>query len=74
MNDPTYKVASHSNHYNEMMKEIMTSEDFKDVTLISGDNQELRAHKSILSAASPFFKDLFQSDHTKAKIVYLTGI
>ena len=74
MNDLTYKVTSHSNHYDEMMKEIMTSEDFKDVTLISEDNQEFRTHKSILSATSPFFKDLFLAENTRAKTVYLTGI
>ena len=33
-----------------------------DITLITKDDQELKAHRNILSAASPFFYKLLQSD------------
>ena len=33
-----------------------------DITLVSKDNRELRAHRNVLSAASPFFSKLLQSD------------
>ena len=33
-----------------------------DITLITKDDQELMAHRNILSAASPFFRKLLQSD------------
>ena len=33
-----------------------------DITLITKDDQELKAHRNILSAASPFFCKLLQSD------------
>ena len=33
-----------------------------DITLVSKDNRELKAHRNVLSAASPFFCKLLQSD------------
>ena len=33
-----------------------------DITLITKDDQEFKAHRNILSAASPFFRKLLQSD------------
>ena len=33
-----------------------------DITLVSKDNRELKAHRNVLSAASPFFSKLLQSD------------
>jgi len=33
-----------------------------DITLLTKDGKELKAHRAVLSAASPFFSKLFQSD------------
>ena len=33
-----------------------------DITLVTNDNRELKAHRNVLSAASPFFCKLLQSD------------
>ena len=43
-----------------MMMEILTSEDFADVTLVSDDRKIIKAHKNILSACSPVFKSIMQ--------------
>ena len=49
----------------ELMKRlnIQRKQDYLcDITLVSKDNRELKAHRNVLSAASPFFCKLLQSD------------
>ena len=49
----------------EMMKRLNIQRKqghLSDITLITKDDQELKAHRNILSAASPFFYKLLQSD------------
>ena len=49
----------------ELMKRlnIQRKQDYLcDITLVSKDNIELKAHRNVLSAASPFFYKLLQSD------------
>lgn len=41
---------------------LRDDEDFTDVT-IACEGQRLQAHKVVLSACSPFFKDLFKVSH-----------
>merc|ERR1711923_475858 len=46
-----------------------------DVTLVTDDKQQIRAHRNILSAASPVFKSIFQIDSKNAnQVIYLRGI
>jgi len=47
--------------------------DLFDVTLACED-QTIRAHKLILSACSPFFKNIFKSNHHSHPLLYLHGI
>ena len=54
---------------------MMTSNVFADVTLVTDDKQKIRAHRNILSACSPVFKNILQLDSNNANpIVYLRGI
>ena len=41
-------------------KDLRSDKDFTDVTLVCDDNQQIEAHKFILSACSPFFSSLFR--------------
>ena len=65
----------HSNHLRETLKEMMKSTEYSDVTLVTDDKQEIKAHRGILSACSPLFKNILQLDNNNANpIIYLTGI
>ena len=48
---------AYSDHLRNMMREML-NDDFTDVTLVSEDKKYIRAHKNILSACSPIFKDI----------------
>ena len=66
---------SYSNHLREALGEMMTSGDFADVTLVTDDKQQIRAHRNILSAASPVFKNILQLDSNNTNpVIYLRGI
>ena len=55
------------------MKEMM-NDDFADVTLVCEDRKYIRAHKNILSACSPVFKDIVKLEQSSKPIIYLRGI
>ena len=44
------------------MKELKSNDDFADVTLVTEDKKHIKAHKNILSACSPVFKDILQQE------------
>ena len=46
---------------------------FTDVTLVSEDGQHLQAHKVILSASSPFFKNILMMNKHPSPLIYLKG-
>ena len=60
-------------HLRDMMKNMM-NDDLTDVTLVCEDKKHIRAHKNILSACSPVFKDIVQLDQSTKPIIYLKGI
>ena len=47
---------------------------FADVTLVSEDLIQLKAHKTVLSSASEFFKDLFIKDGCDSSFLILSGV
>ena len=48
--------------------------DFVDVTLISDDKAKLKGHKVVLSACSPFFKDVLKENQHEHPLLYLSGV
>ena len=58
------------------MREMMTSDDFTDVTLVTDDKKTIRAHRNILSACSLVFKNILQMQITKShpSVIYLRDI
>ena len=66
---------SYSDHLREALNEMMLSSEFADVTLVTDDKQQIRAHRNILSACSPVFKSILQIDSKNANpVIYLRGI
>ena len=54
----------------ELMKRLnmQREEDYLcDITLVAKDGKEFKAHRNVLSAASPFFAKLLQSDMKEKK-------
>jgi len=54
-------------------KELRENKDFFDVTLACDDDQ-LQAHKVILSACSPFFRTILRRNHHNHPLLYLKGV
>ena len=66
---------SYPDFLREIMREMMTSEDFTDVTLVTDDKKTIKAHRNILSACSPVFKNILQMEITNNHpVIYLRGI
>ena len=64
---------AYSDHLRDMMKEML-NDDFTDVTLVCEDRKYIKAHKNILSACSPVFKDIVKLEQSSKQIIYLRGI
>ena len=59
-------------HAENTFAALFEDKDLTDVTLVCEDNEEVAAHKIILSGGSGFFKDLFRRHpHQQQPLVYL---
>ena len=48
--------------------------DFPDVTLLSGDGHQLEAHRGVLAASSPFFRDILMKNPHSKPLLYLGNV
>ena len=76
MHPEKYSLTWHtySDHLKSMMKELMMNEDTSDVTLVTEDKRQIKAHINILSACSPVFKDFLKREKNSSTVIYLRGI
>ena len=66
---------TYSDHLREALNEMMISSEFADVTLVTDDKQQIRAHRNILGACSPVFKSILQIDSNNTnQVIFLMGI
>ena len=64
-----------TDHLQEMMYEMMKSEDFTDVILVCDDMKQIKTHMNILSACSPVFRNLLKNHIPHGHpVIYLRGI
>jgi len=54
-------------------RDIREEKEFFDITLAC-DDEQLQAHKVILSACSPFFKNILRRNHHQHPLLYLKGV
>jgi hypothetical protein len=57
----------------EAFRELREEKEFFDVNLACGDNQ-IQAHKVILSACSPFFRNVLRRNPHQHPLIYLKGV
>ena len=76
MNSKKYNLTwdTYSDHLKTMMKQMMTNEDFADVTLVTEDKKQIKANINILSACSPVFKDILKKEKNSNTLMYLRGV
>ena len=55
-------------------QDLRKASDFSDVTLVSGENQPIEAHKIILAAFSPFFKYFLRHTKNSHTMIYMRGL
>ena len=77
MSSPTDKFCLRWNDFesniSSAFKELREDKDFFDVTLACEDDQ-LQAHKVILSVCSPFFKTVLRRNRHEHPLLYLKGV
>jgi len=61
-------------NFSDKLKPLREDEDFVDVTLVSEDEEELSAHKVILSMCSPFFKKVLKNKKHPHPLLYMKGV
>jgi len=58
----------------ETFRSLVNEEEFMDVTLACDDDKQLRAHKVILSACSPFFKNILVKNPHSSPLLFISGV
>jgi len=76
MNQEKFDLTWHTytDHLREMLHDMMTSNELTDVTLVSEDNKQFKAHKVVLSASSTVFKSIISENYSTNPVIYLRGI
>merc|ERR1712129_677067 len=57
----------------EVLKNLRSDDNFTDVTLACEDGYQVEAHKVILAASSPFFKNLLCRNKHQHPLIYMKG-
>ena len=65
---------SFSEHLRLVFKNMFEDEKTADITLICDDQIQFKAHKIVLSACSPVFKKIIDSNPSQHPLIYLRGI
>ena len=66
---------NYSDHCKQILQDLITTNDFSDVTLVTEDKRQIKAHRNILGACSPVFRNILQIDpFNNHPVIYLKGI
>ena len=71
----TLNWHTYSDHLRDILKEMSSDDSFADVTLVTDDKKQIKAHRNILSACSSVFKEILQiNSNISHPVIYLRGI
>ena len=65
---------NYTDHLREMLNELLESNELTDVTVVSEDSKQFKAHKVVLCASSLVFKNILCYGSFSNPILYLRGI
>ena len=65
---------TYSNHLKEMIHDMYEKNEYTDVTLVSEDRKQFKAHRLVLSSCSPLFKSIISESKNPSPFIYLRGI
>ena len=65
---------TYTDHLRGMLHSMMSSSELTDVTLVSEDKKQFKAHKVVLIASSPVFKSIISDNFSSTPIIYLRGV
>ena len=69
-----FKWLTYTDHISQMLHEMFKSDYLTDVTLVCDDKRQFKAHKVILSACSPVFKNIIENLPNTNTVIYLRGV
>ena len=58
----------------QAFKQQFNNQEFSDVTLACEDDKQIKSHKMILSACSPFFQKILKLNPHPNPLIYLKGL
>ena len=67
------KVEDFDTNFVSSLNLLRDSEEFFDVTLVSDDEIQIQAHKVILSASSPFLRNVLKFNKNTCPLLYIRG-
>ena len=70
----TLNWQSFSEHFQSMFKDLHHKGIYSDVTLVSDDQTQFKAHRIILSACSPVLRKIVDINPSQHPLIYLRGI
>ena len=66
---------SYTDHFQEVLSNLLDTGESSDVTLICDDQVKFKAHKFILKSCSPVFENILnETDDNLKSVVYLRGV
>ena len=68
------KVQSYRDNLRDLLHELMISKELTDITLVSDDKVQFKAHKIVLCAYSNVFKGIIVNLPKESSVIYLQGI
>ena len=63
-----------SSNVSRSVQNLVKDQVFTDVTLVCGDNQQIKAHKVILGSTSTFFKTVLTVNSHQHPLIFLKGV